>query len=119
MQADKLDLNIQEIVTRNFNKQQLYNVEEGVMQCIQRKRNVLKQSKQIKTYHKLLLAFTVLLELSIIIYPGIFATPFNLTQHASIILGIQSVLILCIMLHLDAIYQLIKKAKKSNSYTLI
>lgn len=119
MQADKLDLNIQQIVTKNFNKQQLYNIEERVMQCIQRKSNVLKQSKQIKTYHILFLSFTVLLELSILIYPSIFATPFNVAQHFSIILGIQSVLILCIMLHLDAIYQLIKKAKKLNSFTLI
>ncbi len=118
MQADKLDLNIQEILTRNFNKQPHYDVEKEVMQSIEQRRRALQSPQKHQTYNILLLVFTVLIESIILFYPDIFVIPFNLLPHFSIILGIQSLLVLCITLQLESIYQLIQKARSQENRVL-
>lgn len=66
MQADKFDLKIQELLTKTFNKQQGYHIEDAVMQNIQQKRNVVKLSKNNRKHSILLLVFTVILECTIL-----------------------------------------------------
>lgn len=118
MQADQLDLNIQEILTRNFNKQQRCDVEKEVIQSIQLRSNALKAPKKIQIHNILLLVFTVLLESITVFYPDIFVMLFNLLHHSSIVLGIQSLLILCIILQLESIYRLIQKAGSNRTPSL-
>jgi hypothetical protein len=118
MQADKFDLKIQELLTKTFNKQQGYNIEDAVMQNIQQKRNIVKLSKNNRKHSILLLVFTVILECTILFYPKIFATLLSLEQYPSIILGIQSALILCIMLQLDTIYRLIQTSGRHRIHPL-
>ncbi len=118
IQADKLDLNIQEIVTRNFNKQQHYDAEKKVMQIIEQRRSALQAPQKTQIYNILFLVFTVLIESVTLFYPDIFIILFNLLQHSSIILGIQSLLVLCIILQLESIYQLIQKARSQENRVL-
>lgn len=112
MQADKFDMKMQGVLNKNFNKQQGCNIEDAVMQNIQQKRNSMKLSKNNRKHSILLLVFTIILECAILFYPAIFAIPLSLEQYPSIILGIQSALILCIMLQSDTIYRLIQAAGK-------
>ncbi len=98
-------MNIQEIVTRNFNKQQHYDAEKKVMQIIEQRRSALQAPQKTQIYNILFLVFTVLIESVTLFYPDIFIILFNLLQHSSIILGIQSLLVLCIILQLESIYQ--------------
>lgn len=118
MESNKQDLIIQGLIEENFRTQSFCNVEDMVMKNIVQKKKAVKQANSYNKTKLILLLIAFLIECSLVIYPGIFTSLFELIQYPLLILGIQSVLILIAILQLDTIYRFLQTTVKPAPHQL-
>lgn len=118
MEPNNQDLIIQGLIEKNFRTQSSCNVEDVVMQNIMQKAGAFKKTNNYNRAMLILLSIAFMIEITLVIYPEIYTSLFEVIQYPLVILGIQSFLILIAILQLETIYRFSQAIVKSAPHQL-